>query len=499
MTANIAATTPATPPAAPAPAAPVNPGLFGRLAAWILDLFLLLPAGLLLVEFMAWAEKQPGKGGLVYLAYLLVYLLAAGLAAAKIGSPGKWLLRQRLAGFPPARPRALQALLRTLPLLVILTVLTILGLAGLTDQQMGLAVRWLAGGILLFLGVHLAVTVFTEDHRSLLDLLARTEVVCQTRPAVLPRWDPAAPLLRAPRRHSISLWAVAGFQFLLVGLVVFSTLGQQYPDTLTMVATFLMVSVFVIPPLAGLIGAVLQQEWAKSYNAVFLLALAAAAAMGALYTRDTGPLAQPGGLEFLVFLYLLGTVLGACLLRAVPARTIVQPTGRPEAADDEELARFREAAPLADGPVVPMYNLGEVMQLLAGIAARYPDARSEFFPYDPHTGISLVFPVQPGISHPLFINCTGHDELTLSLGEAVFTFPRIGQNYPLNWFVKAAVGLLEGQAQVEEYRKDGEIIRADLKNLQTGQFFQRWHRFRFVPPWGVVRSVVRIDLPRRQG
>ena len=182
-----------------------------------------------------------------------------------------------------------------------------------------------------------------------------------------------------------------------------------------------------------------------------------------------------------------------CLLRAIPAPGIVLPAGQGPCPEDLDLQELNETPALPDGPAGGLQSLGDVMRLLAGIAARYPGVNSEFFPCNPHTGVSLAFPVQPGIPQPLFINCTGHDVIKVSLGEAVFTFGKVRQDYPADWCVRALTGLLEGRVQVEEFRKDDEIIRADLKDLQNGQIIQRWHRFRFVPPWGIVRGTVRCQ------
>ena len=107
-----AATAPAG--AGPSVAYTLPPGLFGRLSASILDLLLGLPPGLFIIEFLASAEASPDKHWLGYLIYLLVYLAALGLAALQGGSPGKWLLRQRLITTRPGSFPVSKVIARTI-------------------------------------------------------------------------------------------------------------------------------------------------------------------------------------------------------------------------------------------------------------------------------------------------------------------------------------------------------------------------------------------------
>jgi len=139
----------------------------------------------------------------------------------------------------------------------------------------------------------------------------------------------------------------------------------------------------------------------------------------------------------------------------------------------------------------PTPELAIALEAFAKIGARFPSLRMLEEPNAP-VELSIRLPVQPGLSHEVWLALQNNDELHFSVGHFWLEWFPCTKPSRVSEYVAAVVGFLSGQYRVIEHYRGKRCVKAELQvPISDGwKTIGTWSNLlRFLPLRGSLREV----------
>ncbi|WP_374301315.1 hypothetical protein [Ferrovibrio sp.] len=128
-----------------------------------------------------------------------------------------------------------------------------------------------------------------------------------------------------------------------------------------------------------------------------------------------------------------------------------------------------------------MNALQAARNALSEIARRFPTLRMEEQPDDP-VELSIKLPVQPGLSHDIWLGFQNENELHFSVGHFWMEWFPCTDKAKAAAFVDAVTGFISGRYRILEHYRGKKCVRAELQ-MPDGD------------KWRTISSWARPSLP----
>ncbi len=107
--------------------------------------------------------------------------------------------------------------------------------------------------------------------------------------------------------------------------------------------------------------------------------------------------------------------------------------------------------------------------------------------------ISITIPIQPGLSHKVWLCLQNRDELHFSVGNFWLEWFPCTERDRLDAYVDALTGFLSGKYRVLEHYHGTKCFKAQLQRPQDGEWITigTWAAFWFLWPWNKTLKEIR--------
>ena len=143
-------------------------------------------------------------------------------------------------------------------------------------------------------------------------------------------------------------------------------------------------------------------------------------------------------------------------------------------------------------PAGPDDQISPVPGLLRKIRDQHPELEANLTGEEPGQRPSLIFPVQPGVPHSLYMDLVQDQVLQLSIGPILWSWNPSSQLSVQEEFSDTVLGLLTGRYRLVTGKKNGEVMKARLERLDQERWIsvRKWARGRMTSGRGLQEEIV---------
>ena len=268
--------------------------------------------------------------------------------------------------------------------------------------------------------------------------------------------------------------------------------GSQ--ETGTYMAGFVIgFSIIFIPPLIGAISIFSRRSWARKYNLVILILLVCGLFCGGIIstvsaTETDSVQAWLGFIGLAApLVVLVGFLLFSEAAKAFPASYVSGIRALGPSVTESTL-------PPQNSPDHEVPDTGDVLELFKKIQDEFPGIEMTLQGPESAAPATLLIPDQPAVSRRILMDQQKNDILNLSIGPVWLTWEACDQGAVLDDFHHTVHGLLSGAYRFVEYRRDGEVIMANVLRPQDQEWVlvRQWSQGRWISKRGLQEEVVEL-------